>query len=335
MAAALLAGVALLSGAGTASAQSLRPPVGAELVVEVQRRHDRYDLPTGPLDRAGGLLGLEGRVGWWAHVIDDDRASTASVLAHYRAALDRAGYETLLDCRDEACGGVDFRFHAALMPAPEMLLDSADFGQLSARRLGALPDYVSVLASRVLGRVHIQTVRVTPTTGAAPRGTVRGAGPEADAGAGAAPQSGARTDPAASPSPAPERENGAAPTAPGTLIQRLLRDGHAAVRGVDFATGGATLTPQSQPAIRDLAQALLAEPALEIIIVGHSDNAGALEPNLALSRRRARAVREALIAEGVAPDRVAADGVGFLAPVTANSTEAGRARNRRVEIVLR
>jgi len=72
-----------------------------------------------------------------------------------------------------------------------------------------------------------------------------------------------------------------------------------------------------------------------VVIVGHSDNQGTLDANLALSQRRAEAVRDALVSRGVAAERLDARGVGFLAPVASNATEEGRARNRRVELVLR
>jgi OOP family OmpA-OmpF porin len=71
------------------------------------------------------------------------------------------------------------------------------------------------------------------------------------------------------------------------------------------------------------------------VIVGHSDNQGSLEANIALSKRRAEAVRTALITRGVAAERLEAHGVGYLAPVSTNLTEAGRTLNRRVELVLR
>jgi OOP family OmpA-OmpF porin len=76
-------------------------------------------------------------------------------------------------------------------------------------------------------------------------------------------------------------------------------------------------------------------PALSVVIVGHSDNQGSLEANIALSQRRAEAVRAALVERGVEPERLEAHGIGFLAPVTSNAAPDGKALNRRVELVLR
>lgn len=70
-------------------------------------------------------------------------------------------------------------------------------------------------------------------------------------------------------------------------------------------------------------------------IVGHSDTSGDPAANLALSQRRADAVRRALIAKGVAGDQLTATGIGALSPRYSNATAEGRARNRRVEAVVR
>lgn len=70
-------------------------------------------------------------------------------------------------------------------------------------------------------------------------------------------------------------------------------------------------------------------------MVGHTDDTGDLQANIAVSTRRAEAVRTRLIdAHGVAPDRIEAKGVGYLAPMASNATAQGRSLNRRVEAVL-
>ena len=83
-----------------------------------------------------------------------------------------------------------------------------------------------------------------------------------------------------------------------------------------------------------MARLLRSQPALKVFIVGHTDNAGGFDANLALSAARAQAVVAALSRAGINPQRLAAKGLANLAPVASNAEEAGRTRNRRVEMVL-
>ena len=101
-----------------------------------------------------------------------------------------------------------------------------------------------------------------------------------------------------------------------------------------FETGKATLLPGAQRAIDKLAQFLEENPEREVLIEGHTDNVGSATYNLDLSLRRAQAVKEALAAKGIDPERIHARGYGERYPVASNSDAAGRQRNRRVEIVI-
>jgi OOP family OmpA-OmpF porin len=124
-----------------------------------------------------------------------------------------------------------------------------------------------------------------------------------------------------------------APT--GSLASSLAAEGHAVLEGLDFGTGASQLGTGPFAALEDLAAWLGANPEARAILVGHTDASGALAANVALSRARAQSVRSRLIeAYGIAPERLSADGVGFLSPRAPNDTEAGRQANRRVEVVL-
>jgi outer membrane protein OmpA-like peptidoglycan-associated protein len=104
--------------------------------------------------------------------------------------------------------------------------------------------------------------------------------------------------------------------------------------GDAFASGQASLTGAAATSVKALATYLLAGPQVSVRVEGHTDNQGAAAANLALSQRRADAVRDALVAAGLPRARAQAVGRGHLQPVTDNASAAGRAKNRRVEIVV-
>jgi OOP family OmpA-OmpF porin len=120
------------------------------------------------------------------------------------------------------------------------------------------------------------------------------------------------------------------------LASDIGRSGHVAVYGIYFDTGKADIKPESEPVMQEIAKLLKEDAALKLHVVGHTDNVGALAMNLDLSKRRATAVMEELIAKHrISAGRLNAEGVGPLAPVASNDSEEGRAKNRRVELVKR
>lgn len=104
---------------------------------------------------------------------------------------------------------------------------------------------------------------------------------------------------------------------------------------VSFDTGSAAIKPQLRGVLDPFAASLRDDPTARINIVGHTDNTGSAAINDPLSVARAQSVRDYLVDRGVSPARVETAGRGEREPVADNSTEAGRARNRRVEIFLR
>lgn len=118
------------------------------------------------------------------------------------------------------------------------------------------------------------------------------------------------------------------------MQKALTAAGKVALYGIYFDTNQATLKAESKPTLDEIARLLKEEPTLSVHVVGHTDNQGGLDFNMSLSKRRADAVRAALISQyGIAAERLAANGVSYLAPVASNAEEAGRAKNRRVELV--
>lgn len=120
------------------------------------------------------------------------------------------------------------------------------------------------------------------------------------------------------------------------LAKDIGDKGSVTLDNIYFDFGAATLTAQSDNAIAEAARLLQDNPDLNIYVVGHTDSVGAYEGNMTLSRQRAEAVVNALVSgHGVDRDRAVPAGVGPLAPVASNASEAGRAENRRVELVAR
>jgi flagellar motor protein MotB len=118
------------------------------------------------------------------------------------------------------------------------------------------------------------------------------------------------------------------------LGKGLSADGHVALYGLFFDVGKAEIKPESAAQLKEIAGLLAQQPALRVYVVGHTDNQGSWDSNLALSLRRAEAVVAALVADHkVDAKRLAARGAASMAPVASNRADAGRAKNRRVEIV--
>ncbi|MBW2242888.1 MAG: OmpA family protein [Deltaproteobacteria bacterium] len=104
---------------------------------------------------------------------------------------------------------------------------------------------------------------------------------------------------------------------------------------VMFDTGSHALYPGAYSRLDQLVDSLLRYPDTEVVVKGHTDSTGNRDSNLSLSEDRADAVRRYLIARGISPSRVTAIGFGDAMPLATNQTQAGRLRNRRVEIEIR
>lgn len=101
---------------------------------------------------------------------------------------------------------------------------------------------------------------------------------------------------------------------------------------VTFTSGSTAIQPQSREQLRNVAAVLQAYPDVNVKVGGYTDNVGSAAANLRLSRRRADAVRQALIGSGIPARRLQAEGYGESHPVADNASEEGRARNRRIAL---
>ncbi len=280
------------------------PPADAEETSSALQPLDAYHLPVRAFDRSNAMTEpAEGKVITRTFRVKGEGRNTLAILQSFRRQIVANAYEVLLDCDQISCGGFDFRFGMRVTPAPAMEVDLTDFRFLSAQKpVTAGKMSVAVLVSRAADAAYIELVEVLP----------------ADA---------PDIEPAAEQSEAvPDSEIGAV----------LARIGRVSLDGLEFESGKAELAADPKNILADVAKWLAENPDATLILVGHTDNEGTLESNIAVSRRRAEAVRSALVSlHGVSAARLDVDGVGFLVPRAANDTVEGRTANRRVEAVVR
>jgi len=118
-------------------------------------------------------------------------------------------------------------------------------------------------------------------------------------------------------------------------LDRITAGERVVLDGLAFASGAAVLEPGSETALAALADWLAANPGVSVDLLGYTDASGPLAANVALSRERAEAVMNALVADfGIAAARLRADGLGPDSPIADNATAEGRRTNRRVEVSL-
>jgi outer membrane protein OmpA-like peptidoglycan-associated protein len=243
-------------------------------------------------DKPADARRLEGRITRIAYRTAPG-PSILEVSRNFETQLAKAGFETLLACDTDACGGIPFTEAVDALPVPQMWVDGFNYHYFSAHKTDAGHEiYASVLVSQ-------NNQDITAQLTVAELGTIED-----------------------------KMVNAAA------MAKGLGETGHIALYGIYFDTDKAVLKPESRPTLEQIAKLLTSQPQLNVFIVGHTDNQGAYEYNLDLSRRRAEAIAAELVKSfRIAQPRLRTAGLGFLAPVGSNASEAGRALNRRVELV--
>jgi OmpA-OmpF porin, OOP family len=220
-------------------------------------------------------------------------SSILEVSRNFETQLAKAGFEKLVACDTDACGGIPFTEAIDALPIPRMWVDGFNYRYFAGRNAqGGRETYASVIVSENNREIYAQLT-------VAELGAI---------------------------------ENKMVDAA---VMAKGLRDtGRIALYGIYFDTDRAVLKPESRPTLEQIAKLLASQVGLNVFIVGHTDGVGPYEYNLDLSKRRAEAIAAELVNNyRIGAPRLRTAGVGLLAPVGSNATEAGRALNRRVELV--
>jgi len=243
-------------------------------------------------DKPADARRLEGRISRIAYRTNPG-PSILEVSRNFETQLTKAGFETLLACDTDACGGIPFTEAIDALPIPQMWVDGFNYHYFAGRKAdGGRETYASVVVSENNKEIYAQLI-------VAELGAIENKMVDAAA-----------------------------------MAKGLGDTGHIALYGIYFDTDKAVIKPESRPTLEQIAKLLAGQPQLNVFIVGHTDSQGTYDYNLDLSRRRAEAIAQELVKSyRIAQPRLRTAGVGLLAPIVSNASEAGRALNRRVELV--
>lgn len=310
--------IALALLAHPAGAQGLEFPANATRTFNSQTANDSYALPLAPV--AQGRLAtrqVEGAVTRQAWRIEAVGLTTLQILGPLRDQLGQEGYLPLFECMSWDCGGFDFRLLTEVLAPPEMFVDLGDFRFYAAERpsQSGAAEVVTLLVSRSGAAGYVQLISAG--------GTAQQAALTAT------------SDTALRASPVAGSDTATQPVDPSTFGAQLERSGRVVLSDLSFQTGSSQLGDGPFASLQALADYLRENPSRHIALVGHTDAEGSLEANIRLSKRRAGSVLERLVSVlGAQRGQVAAEGMGYLAPLTNNLSPEGREANRRVEVIL-
>ncbi|HMD77026.1 MAG: DUF4892 domain-containing protein [Terracidiphilus sp.] len=273
---------------------------GSYITHYLSKQFDEVTLPLGKTSEQGFTKSqhLEGKVTRIVYVVPEGR-TVLEVFRNYQAALKKAAFETLFTCGPQDCAGP--------MNTSGRVYGNGDYDDYWGPDHGIR--YVSAKLARPEGDVYVSLL--VDDQGGNSRANVELYVIEVK-----------------------PMESDLITVNAASLANDINRTGHASVYGIYFDTGKADVKPESDATLKEIAKLLQGHPQLKLYVVGHTDNQGALDMNMDLSRRRAEAVLAALTTKYAVPAaRLKAFGCGPYSPVASNDSEDGRAKNRRVELV--
>jgi OmpA-OmpF porin, OOP family len=277
----------------------------AEIYGYQRTEFEEYRLLTGKVserERPTTYQDVEGEVTTIDYWVPKER-STLEVMRNFEKALGDIGFRALYSCKNEECGGRPFNL--------TVMAYCCGFGGNHADQR-----YFAGKLERAEGPVYVSLYIVKNTS----------------AGGDTANRVHSRLVVVETRS----MDVGMKIVTADEMRNALRTDGRVAIHSIRFAFDSAEIEAGSRPSLDEIGKLLHGQADLKLLIVGHTDNQGRLDYNLDLSRRRARSVGNDLAATyGIDAARLSGHGVGFLAPIATNSSDAGRALNRRVELVPR
>ena len=276
---------------------------GAEIKAYKQSDYDEAELPNAPINAKGGkMMTVEGRITRIGYRIDGSH-SLLEISRNYEQALTAGKFQTMFSCKDKDCGSeldAEVINSGRVMPPAFPASFTGKQRAMLAKRSGADGDtwafiyLIDDTDSNKANYVYEEIVEPKPMA------------------------------------------TGQVQVLDAKSMQNALNsDGKVALYGIYFDTDKAEVKPESKAELGEMAKLLNDNPKLKVYIVGHTDNQGQFAHNLELSQHRADAVAKALATDYKVPAaRMTAKSVASLAPVASNADDAGRAKNRRVELVV-
>ncbi len=293
---------------------------GSQLTGYTMSQFDEAMLPVSPVLKGDGngaldkTLALEGKRTRLLYIAPRDR-SALEVMRNYESALTEAGAKTLFSCAREKCGE-DFN------SVGRAVYFQNSRNQIMDRQLNEYAFSMNIEDPRMLTAVLER-----------PSGSVYFFIFTAHQDNASENEANNRVATYVEVVEVKAMQFGMVKVDANAMKKALGREGKIALHGIYFDTNSADIKPDSQPQLDEMVKLLQAHSSLKVYIVGHTDNQGTLEYNLDLSHNRAAAVVKALNVQGIAANRMIARGVANLAPIASNTDDAGRTKNRRVELV--
>lgn len=325
--------------AGAADNRLLPRYEGSFIVGHERQQFTDFNLPLSTLEKTDKVdasnnvvfapkrsLDLEGALTRLVYLLPENR-SPLEVLRNYQDAVVKAGGETLWQCKGDDCGGSSRRAAAGgggdssltMHFFTEKTLNDPAFSNGACAVTSTIADqrYFSARLPVEGGDAHVAVQTFSIADG----------GPYCKAFAN-------RTVAVVQVIEPKPRDRKMVVVKADEMAKAIDASGRVALYGILFDTDKADLKPESDPTLAEIAALLKSNPALAVVIVGHTDNVGAFDYNVELSKRRAAAVAAALAKRFQIPaDRLKSAGIGMVSPAASNASEEGRVKNRRVEVV--